>query len=425
LSEDSGSRPPGPLGRFGNQRAYQRDRIGFLLRNQREYGDVFSFSDVSTVVLDPALIQQLHARTNAEFASEVSMFSGKGRFERLLSTIPTTMAARRKGWRGVNRSASARHAARLVDAFDRVMKETGGREVDANDVMMRVAGFAVADFAFGGDGRDVAPIVDAVDRAVRATQVLMDRPYRLPSWLATPGRVRMRRGAQGLREAIADHVAARWDLPPEDGPRDLLDVFLDSSPGDPEHVHMPLNLMLRAGYGAPGAALTWAARQLATHPEHARALRDEAESLGDPTVAERPLAEAFVKEVLRMYPPSWLGGREVAAPAELGGWRFEAGEQVMFSPYVVHRDPRWWDRPEEFLPERWEGPDSPYARHAYIPFGAGPRICIGNQLAMMELTLNVSRLAHRYDIELANPDVPMVPQTILRPLGLRAIFAPV
>src|SRR5690606_36647308 len=133
--------------------------------------------------LDPALIQRLHARTNAEFASETSMFSDPKRFEWLLSTIPATMASRRKGRRGVNRSTSARHAARLVDAFDRVLKGAEGREVDVNDLMMRVAGFAVADFAFGGDGRDVAPIVDAVDRAVRATQVLMDRPYRLPSWL--------------------------------------------------------------------------------------------------------------------------------------------------------------------------------------------------------------------------------------------------
>jgi cytochrome P450 len=425
LSEDRSPRPPGPQGRFGNEREYERDRIGFLLRCQQRYGDVFSFSDVSTVVLDPALIQQLHARTNAEFASEVSMFSDRGRFEWLLSTVPTTMATRRKGWRGVNRSASAQHAVRLVDAFDRVLKEAEGRDTDVNDLMMRAAGFAVADFAFGGDGRDVAPIVDAVDRAVRATQVIMDRPYRLPSWLATPGRVRMRRGAEGLREAIADRVEARRDLPAEDGPRDLLDVFLESSPDGPEHLHIPLNLMLRAGYGAPGAALTWAARQLAMQPEHARDLREEAESIGDPTVAERPLAEAFVKEVLRMYPPSWFGGREVTAPATLGDWRFGAGEQIMFSPYVVHRDPRWWDRPERFLPERWTGPESPHARHAYIPFGAGPRICIGNQLGMMELTLNVSRLAHRYDVELVNPDVPMVPQTILRPLGLRARFKPV
>src|SRR5690606_8916556 len=126
-------------GRFGNEREYERDRIGFLLRCQRRYGDVFSFSDVSTVVLDPALIQRLHARTNAEFASETSMFSDPKRFEWLLSTIPATMASRRKGWRGVNRSTSARHAARLVDAFDRVLKGAEGREVDVNDLMMRVA----------------------------------------------------------------------------------------------------------------------------------------------------------------------------------------------------------------------------------------------------------------------------------------------
>ncbi|HIV58410.1 MAG TPA: cytochrome P450 [Candidatus Stackebrandtia faecavium] len=417
--------PAGPPGHIfvGNGRDYDRDRIGFLLRNQRRYGDVYSFSDTAIVVLDPQLIHQLHTRTNAEFVTEASLFSDRKRTEWLMGTITDTMSNRRAGWRGVSKTASASRAPMLVSAFDTVMRDVPGHDVDVNNLMRTVAGYEFASFCFGGDGSDLTDVVAAVDDGVRATLTLMNRSLRLPSWMPTPAIRRMRHSGAALRRLVHQRVTDRLahDTPPQ--PRDLLDTVLQPGTTDTHHIEVSLNLMLRASYSIPGAALTWAVRQLALQPQLTQRLRDEANALHDPAAIDRPYAEAVVKEVLRMYPPSWFGGREVRHHTQLGEWKLQPGQQVMFSPYVVHRDPRWWDAPTQFRPQRWMTGQPPHARHAYFPFGAGPRICIGNQLGMLEQILTLSRLAQCYDIDVTNIDrAPMTARSILTPDGLRARF---
>ena len=421
MTVEAPRRPTGPPGRigFGNQRDYETDRIGFLLRNQREYGDVFAFSDDSTVILDPELIQRIHQRTNAEFVTEMSMFSDKRRAQWLLTTIDATMVNRRSGWRGVKRSASLPRADRLVSVCDRTVDATDGAEVDVVELTRRIAGLSAAEFCLGGAGDDVSALVDALDPAVQATMDMMNRPWRPPSWLPLPRTKRFERTARRFGAELDNLMERRHGAATPDEPRDLLDVMAGDDLAD---VPLMLTLMLRASYANPGAALAFAVRQFAHRPDVVARLRAESAELGDPMSSDRRYAEAVVKEILRMYPPSWLGGREVVEPVTVGEWDFRPGDQVMFSPYVVHRDERFWSDPEKFDPDRWLTGKSPHTRHAYLPFGAGPRICVGNQLAMVELTLDVARLAERYDIEVSNPDVPAIPQTVLAPQGLRARF---
>lgn len=422
----SNGRPPGPQGTigFGNGRAYERDRIGYLQSCQQEYGDVFRFSDVSSVVLDPQLIQQLHARTNAEFVTEAPTFAGKKHNEWLVGTISTTMANRRSEWRGIKGSEASKRTDGIINAFDHVMASTCNREVNVHDVMMRVSGYAVADFCLGGDGQDLSEVVDAIDNGVRATMALTNRPQRYPVWFPLPRVLRMVRTRLRAREILEAAVAKRLSNPSTHGPRDLLDTLLDTPEPDIANIAMIINLTLRASYAIPGAAMTWAIRQFALQPELVHSLRSESQAISDASCPQRPLAEAVVKEVLRMYPPSWLGGREVRTSTTLGEWNFSAGEQVMFSPYIVHRDPRYWEHdPQSFQPERWMAANPPHARHAYIPFGAGPRICIGNQLGMLELILVISRLATDYEIVVTNVDsAPTAPGAVLVPRNLKARF---
>src|SRR5262249_6628635 len=181
-----------------------------------------------------------------------------------------------------------------------------------------------------------------------------------------------------------------------------------------------------AGHETTALALTYALHLLARHPEaDARLGAELAEVLdGDrpPNVGDVPrltYTEWVVREAMRLYPPAWGIGREALHHDEVGGYFVPRGTQISVSMWVTHRDPRWYERPEEFRPERWAGDFiRQLPRGAYMPFGGGPRVCVGNHFAMMEMVLVLATLARRYRFELADgPELEVVPSITLRPKG--------
>ena len=108
-----------------------------------------------------------------------------------------------------------------------------------------------------------------------------------------------------------------------------------------------------------------------------------------------------MRESLRLYPPAIEFGRESIQPVEIGGYALPVGTNVLVTPWVVHRDPRWFDAPDEFRPQRWDdGLAQRLARFAYFPFSGGPRLCIGQAFAMLETTLATATLVQRFRVEL-------------------------
>jgi cytochrome P450 len=141
-----------------------------------------------------------------------------------------------------------------------------------------------------------------------------------------------------------------------------------------------------------------------------------------PTVDDLPrlrFTEQVVSEALRLYPPAYAIGREALADCEISGYRVPAGTTIYVSPWVMHRDPRWFDNPQAFRPERWAGSlAKQLPRFAYMPFGGGPRICIGNRFAMMEAVLILATVAQRFRLEWqADRPVQPKPSITLRPGG--------
>ncbi len=131
-------------------------------------------------------------------------------------------------------------------------------------------------------------------------------------------------------------------------------------------------------------------------------------------------------ETLRAYPTVWTIGREATEPVELGGYRIPAGMTIFMPQWVIHRDARWFDDPQAFRPERWaDGLMQRIPRYAYFPFGGGPRICIGNNFAMMEATLILATIAQKYRLALApDADVALLPSMTLRPAhGIKVVLA--
>jgi unspecific monooxygenase len=419
-------RPPGPPGRFllGNTWDYERDRIGFLQDCQRRYGDVFSFDPSTIVLLDPELVHELFARTNTDFGAEVPIFRGVPP-QAGAAVTPVAMAGRRKSWRGINRTAVAAHAGRLLDRFHDTVRGAAGAPVDVLALMKAFSVRAVTDYCLGPDTEDVA---QAVERAAAATSVLMNSVVALPRWLPVPRVRRALRTERDLRAVLLDRARQRRRRGPADPPNDLLDTLLDpaGTPVDDTVVVDALTVLLRASHGVPGATLTWAIAVLARHPEIAGRLRAEAAGLDTARgVADLPYTEAFVKELLRAYPPTWLIGREVRTGTVLGGWHLRPGDRVMVPTYLIHRDPRWWTDPDRFRPDRWLTTTPPHARYAYLPFGAGPRICLGKDLGMLQLVLAVAALVRDYRVEVVNLDAaPLTPHALLVPDGLRARITP-
>jgi cytochrome P450 len=195
-----------------------------------------------------------------------------------------------------------------------------------------------------------------------------------------------------------------------------------------------MTLMI-AGHETTANALSWLWFLLDRHPDEQERLRAElvtATGGRPPTVEDLPQLprlKAVIQETLRLYPPVWMFDRRALGPDELGGTKVAKGDLVIFCPYAIHRLPELWPAPEAYRPERFEaGREEQKNKFAYLPFSAGPRICIGNSFAMIESQIIVGTLLARFRARLADPAAitpePRVTLRTSRPVELRLELAP-
>lgn len=187
--------------------------------------------------------------------------------------------------------------------------------------------------------------------------------------------------------------------------------------------------MLLAGHETTSLALAWTYYLLSQHPDVERAIADEVDRVigdGPPGFAhlERLTCTRWtIEEPLRLYPPAWAFSRQALGDDEIGGYRIPKGSVVLLVPFVIHRRPKLWPDPEQFDPDRFTPEhESARPRFAYIPFGGGPRGCIGSQFAMMEAQLIIASIAQRYRIAVVpGQNIRPEPLITLRPApGIRA-----
>jgi cytochrome P450 len=185
---------------------------------------------------------------------------------------------------------------------------------------------------------------------------------------------------------------------------------------------------LLAGHETTAVSLSWTWYLLSQHPEVEQKLREEltqvlggrAPRLED--LPRLPYTDKVVKESMRLYPPAWSLARTVTKEVELGGYRLPVGANVVMSQWILHRDPRFFEQPEQFNPDRWTAEAAQrLPRFAYFPFGGGPRLCIGASFAMMEANLLLAAIAQRFQLRLApGHSVAALPSITLRPrYGMR------
>ncbi len=191
----------------------------------------------------------------------------------------------------------------------------------------------------------------------------------------------------------------------------------------PRQIHDEALTLLLAGHETTALALSWTWSLLAHHPDVDAAMQAEIQTvLGGrlPTAADLPhlqYTRMVFSEALRLYPPAWLMTRRAREDVVIGDYRFPQGTFFLLSPYLTHRDPRFFPEPEAFVPTRWaDPPDAGAARYAYLPFGGGPRQCLGEGFAWMEGLLVLTTLAQTWRMQLV-PGHPVEPRGLvtLRP----------
>jgi cytochrome P450 len=194
----------------------------------------------------------------------------------------------------------------------------------------------------------------------------------------------------------------------------------DGEPMSDRQVRDEVLTLFIAGHETTAAALAWALYELARAPSLYEAVEAEADALsGPPGAGDLPrlaLATRVFKEALRKYPPVYLVGRDAVADTELAGARIPRDTNVSFSPYSLHFRPDLWPEPARFEPARFT-PEAEAARHryAYLPFGAGPRVCIGMGFALLEGPLVLATMLRHARFEALGPDEPVASSATLRP----------
>jgi cytochrome P450 len=251
----------------------------------------------------------------------------------------------------------------------------------------------------------------------------------LPRWIPTPQRRREARAIRDINEIVYGLIQKRRAADSADL-GDLLSMLLltqddEGSGMNNKQVRDEVVTILIAGHETTANALNWASYLLAQNPEVETKLHQELDEVleGMPPTLEDlkrlPYTEMVIKESMRMYPPAYYVGRVAIEDTTIGGYNVPKGTNIGLFIYFAHRDPRWWDQPEAFIPERFSPEHGQHLdRSAYLPFGAGPRICIGNNFAMMEAQIMLAMIAQRYRLRLTSGQQ-VVPETLvtLRPRG--------
>jgi cytochrome P450 len=434
--------PPGPKGHFllGALPDIRRDELDYLTDIVRRYGDVVYLRVVNHpcyVLSHPRDIEYVLLTNYGNFKKSIFLRASQALFGNGLLTSDGDF------WLRQRRLLQPAFHHESIAAYSRAMVEHTGQELaawqdgevrDVHQDMMRLTMQIVGEVLFGDN---ISADIEDAGEALRVFFEQFDERfglYAIPEWLPTPANLRYRQAMRRLDRILEKVIRARQTNGGPDRPSgghaslDLLSTLMrlqdENGTGMTEkQLRDELMTLFFTGHETTGLALGWTWHLVAQHPEAGDRLFQEVEQvLGGrtPTFQDIPkmqFVDFVIKESLRLYPPAYGVVRQAVNDCEIGGYTIPAGATVAMFPWSVHRDPRYFDRPEEFLPERWAGGfEKSLPRCAYFPFSVGPRVCIGNTFALTELALLVAMIAQRFRFEpVAGHPVLLNPSLTLRP----------
>jgi cytochrome P450 len=437
--------PPGPTPRelLPRIRKIQTDALGFLMELSTTYGDLVYFPVASQpvyVVNHPDGVRHILQEQNRRYTKNTIQYNS-------LSTITGKGLLTSDGafWLRQRRLAQPAFARPRMMALDQIIvpavqamlerwKEPAskGQPVDVDDEMMRltleIVGKALFSIDLSSDAsRLTGAVLTALDHIIfRARNIIVP-----PDYIPTPRNLRFRRALRTLDEAVYAIIADRRQ---GGGGKhsemdDLLNVLInarDEETGElmsDRQVRDEVMTMLIAGHETVASALTWTWFLLSSHTDEQECLRSEVVRVLNgrlPAATDLPdlpyTAQVF-SEALRLYPPAWVISRRAVEEDEVLGYPIPTGALIIISPYVVHRRPDFWEDAANFIPARFSSEtEGKRHRFAYIPFGGGPRLCIGSNFAAVEAHLIMAMITQHYRLELApQANIKMDALVTLRP----------
>lgn len=439
--------PPGPKGQFlfGSLPAYSRNPLEFMSDCAKTYGDVVHLTGLVPSYLlnhpdfiEDMLVTQQQYLVKSQLGTIVKPLLGNGL---LLSEGDFWKKQRHLIQPTFHRNRIATYSEVMVDYTQQMLRTWQLGEVrDIQHEMMNLT-LAIAAKTFFGSA--IESDVDVIDRAVKAMLQQFDRRtqnlllFLLPDSIPTPENLRFRHSIQQLDSVVYRLIHERRSAGKETD--DLLSMLLhiraeDGTQMSDRQVRDEVNTFLLAGHETTALTLSWVWYLLAQHPEIEAKLVTELQTVlagRSPSLADLPqlrYTEWIVLEAMRLYPPVWAIVRTVAEDCEIAGYPVKAGHGFVTSPWVVHRDPRWFSEPDQFNPDRW---DNDFAKHlpsfAYFPFGGGSRICIGKAFAMMESCLLLATIASAYRMKLVSQQVvePWASLTLRPKQAIQVLLEPI
>lgn len=428
---------------IGNLNEFAADPTIALLDMARTHGDIVQFRMFGlkfVLVSNPEYIREVLITNVDQFPKAkrdielLSRFLGQG----LVSSEGEFHRQQRK------LAQPAFHARRIQSYADTMVNYAAdmrdhwqpGAIYDMSEEMMTLTMFIVAKSLFDADKDRMADLAQTVGTAIGRIQAITDADFNLPllipEWIPTRNNRDRKQARAVLYETVDALITARRATAVNgqvEDTGDLLSMLLLSQTEDgsfmPDHqVRDELVTLFVAGHETTSNALTWAWYLLSQHPEVEAKLHEELDRVLNgrlPTLGDLPAltyTEMIIKETLRLYPPAWvLSGRQAAVDTHIGEYPIAKNTVVFVSPFVMHRLPQYFADPDKFEPERFMPErEAAIPRYVYLPFGGGPRVCIGNSFALMEARLILATLAQQYRFHL-QPDqiVERNPQITLSP----------
>lgn len=427
---------------LGNLRPFAKQSVNFLFKTEKEYGKICELDfriAKAYLISDPEYVKYVLQDNNKNYRKSLAyeialkLLLGNG----LLNSEDDF-------WRKQRRMAQpAFHKKRLQGFIDIMVSSTDilinrwqafakeNKTFDAQTEMTFLTAEIVARAVFSSD---VTGLVKKVNDAISdLNEYAIERlrsVVRLPLWLPTNTNRTYKKHYSFLTGMIGDIIKKREKSPEKQD--DLLQMLIDARDEDTgegmskkQLIDECLTIFI-AGNETSAMAMSWCIILLNKHPEAVEKLRNEYEQvIGEngaftlENIMQLTYTMQVVKETMRLYPPAWVIGRRAKTDDIIDGYKIKSSNNIMLSVYNIHHSPKFWDEPEKFKPERFTK-ENMKAKHkyAYMPFGGGPRLCIGNNFALMEMQIILAKLINQFEFIAEYTKTPeMEPLITLRPKG--------
>lgn len=425
----------GPKGHFiyGSLKEFRTKPLEFCSRMESEYDRIckLNLGPVKVILLhDPDLIKEVLVVQNKSFGkgaqyNQFKLFlndglltsEGETWFKQRRLVQPTFYKKSLVSFFGI----MVKHSNKLVEKWNNEGKFEG--LTDMNSLTMAVIGEVIFNYDISAKSQDVETHLSFINQSInkRVWNII-----NLPLWVPSPKNLKFKKSVKVIDNLVFDLIKRKRAS--NDSANDLTQMLIDVQDQDThekmndQEIRDELMTIFAAGHETTAVGLTWALYLIGQNSKiEAKIIEELNTVIGDKALTVDKVwgleyINAVIKEVLRLYPPVWVFGRVSKEPVKLLDLDIDKGQVVITSPYAMHHSKKYWTNPEEFNPDRFLGDEKKsISKHSYFPFSAGPRICIGEQFAIMEMIVTIATIYKAGKPVLKEESIQKVPFVTLRP----------